>query len=641
MLHCPSCGNLNPSDVSSCLRCQSALDGSPPSPAASFSAEQGDPEEAQDLDLTGSTLHGRYRVDSQLGKGGMGTVYRAADLRLSRQVALKVLAPELIAHPTARRRMAQEANALARIEHPNVVRVLDVFDEGALMVLVLELVTGGDLGGRIRGGAMPVADAAAMLAGMLGGLGAIHAAGLVHRDIKPDNVLLSVAQVPKLTDLGVARDTQAVQKTQLGARIGTPEYMSPEQAQGIPVDLRSDLYAAALVFYEMLTGRLPFTGTTELDLLAARVQRDPDLTALPGDAAVYLGFLTKSLAREPSDRFADSAEMAAALAAPQGVARREPVSPPMPAAPLPAAEAAWTASPPLPQPTPARAPAKSSSTVGWLVGGLALVGILVGFAVISQTGSSGGSSAASSNSDSPVPSSPSGGSAASAREPTAEAPQEPAFVAGGDSCKWTTSTQSAWLERGRDSSFTLRAAAKTPYYGVKATRPTQASGKTSELVITGKAGNERVAVTGMELLTVKTFAPSFDLEWIVAFWAANDNPVTDGPNEGVQEPFSGRSAATVTRVTAAGVETRVIRFDADTATDENDGHFMHIRYEPANSASECILRLATNNGEFNRKGGAADPKLNRRMTLPATAESGWPTDLGGEWGSSGGFLNPL
>lgn len=648
MLHCPQCGNLNPSDVHACLRCGSDLTQQSQQQSSSFSAEQGDPEQAPELDLTGSTLQGRYQVDAQLGKGGMGTVYRATDLRLTRQVALKVLAPELVAHPTARRRMAQEANALARIEHPNVVRVLDVFDHGALMVLVLELVTGGDLAGRIRRGALSPAEATAMLSGILNGLAAIHGANLVHRDIKPDNVLLSASQVPKLTDLGVARDALATQKTQLGARIGTPEYMSPEQAQGIQVDLRSDLYSVGLVFYEMLTAKLPFTGSTELDLLAARVQRDPDLTALPRDAQQFSGFLAKALARSPDQRFANAAEMLAALdspgqvSAPPAPPQSPPAQPVRPAAAVvdaPPAEPS-AAAPPAP-PAPEASSGKSSSKsghVGIAVGVVAVVAALVGFAALS--GKSGEeASSTSSGSSSAAAAVASGGSAAAAA-PEAQAEQPPAFVAGPDTCKWTTSTQAAWLERGREVSFTLRAAVKTPYYSVQATRPTAASGKTSEMVITGKQGNEKVAVPGFELLTIKTFAPSLDVEWVIGFWATNNNEVTDGPNEGVQEPFSGRSAATVTRITASGVETKVIRFDPDAATDENDGHFMHIRYEPDQSTSDCTLRLATNNGEFNRKGGAGGPKLNRRMTLPSSPES-WPSDLGGEWSSAGGFLSSL
>jgi serine/threonine protein kinase len=616
-----------------------------PQPSSSFSAEQGDPEQSPELELTGSTLHGRYQVDAQLGKGGMGTVYRATDLRLTRQVALKVLAPELVAHPTARRRMAQEANALARIEHPNVVRVLDVFDHGALMVLVLELVTGGDLAGRIRRSALPPAEATAMLAGILHGLAAIHAANLVHRDIKPDNVLLSASQVPKLTDLGVARDALATQKTQLGARIGTPEYMSPEQAQGVPVDLRSDLYSVGLVFYEMLTAKLPFAGSTELDLLAARVQRDPDLTALPHDGTQFYAFLAKALARSPDQRFANAAEMLDALQHPSQVSAPPPsLDPaPQPVSPAPAAFGAPIAAsahpaPPSPATSAGKAPAKSSA-LGAMVG-LAVVAMaaLVGFAAFagkSSTGASESNGESGSSGGSP-------GASGSGSQPqaAAQADEMPAFVAAQDSCKWTTSTQASWLERGRESSFTLRAAVKTPYYSVQATRPTVASGKASEMVITGKQGSERVVVSGFELLTIKTFAPSLDVEWVIGFWAANNNQVTDGPNEGVQEAFSGRSAATVTRITASGVETKVIRFDPDDATDENDGHFMHIRYEPDQSTSDCTLRLATNNGEFRGKGVAGGPKLSRRMTLPSSPES-WPSDLGGEWSSVGGFLSSL
>lgn len=637
MLHCPRCGNLNPSDARQCLRCASQLNESAGS-APSFGSDQQDPDEPVIADLTGTTLHGRYRIEAELGRGGMGTVYRATDTRLSRQVALKVLAAELVAHPTARRRMAQEANALARIEHPNVVRVLDVFDHGAAMVLVLELITGGDLAGRIRRGALAPAEAATVLTGILNGLGAIHAANLVHRDIKPDNVLLASGLVPKLTDLGVARDAQSAQKTQLGARIGTPEYMSPEQAQGIPVDRRSDLYSAGLVFYEMLTGTLPFAGTTELDLLAARVQREPDLSALPREALPYLSFLNTALARTPDGRFATAESMLAALADPDSL----PNSTLRPALEVqsspanPATESFSDQTTVVPaRPVPAVVRAKSS--VPLVV--VALAVIAVGAVVVGFSALSGGRNSV--GNEGPGAHESAAASPANAEALRVdEAEQPPAFVAGPDTCKWTTSTQAAWLERGRDVSFTLRAAVKTPYYSVQGTRPTIASGKTSELVITGKQGSERVVVSGFELLTVKTFAPSLDVEWVVGFWSTNNNTVTDAPNEGVQEPFSGRSGATITRVTAAGAETKVVRFDADDATDENDGHFMHIRYEPELSSSDCVLRLATNSGEFSRKGGAGGPKLSRRMTLPSTADS-WPTDLGGEWGSSGGFLSSL
>ncbi len=225
--------------------------------------------------------------------------------------------------------------------------------------------------------------------------------------------------------------------------------------------------------------------------------------------------------------------------------------------------------------------------------------------------------------------------------PVPAAPVEPPFVAGPDSCKWTTSAQQSWLERGRSLSFSLRAAVRSPYYAVEATRPTIASGKVSNVLFTGKTGTRQVVVPGLEVLSVKTFAPNLDLEWVVAFWTANSLTTTDGPTEGIQEPFLGQSAVTITRITADSFETRIIRFVGDQATDENDGHFMHIRWEPARSMTDCLLRLGTNNGDFKKNFKPADPKLSRWMTLPSTPAAGWPTDGGGDWGAVGGFLNPL
>lgn len=658
MRTCSACGNFCPPDDLFCLRCQAPLPVDAPAvepaaasgPSSSFSAIVDDPEQPQEIDFVGKLVQSRYRVDAKLGQGGMGTVFSATDTRLSRQVALKVLAPELVAHPTARKRMAQEANALARIEHPNVVRVLDVFDEGALMVLVLELITGGDLAGRIRTGALNLPDAVAMLDGMLQGLEAIHAAKLVHRDIKPDNVLISITKVPKLTDLGVARDEAAVQRTQLGARLGTPEYMSPEQAQALPVDARSDLYSMTLVFYEMLTARLPFIGTTELDILAARVQREPDLSALPAAASHYLPFLLKGLHRDVQQRFSSAAEMRSALAnpavlaatpgpatAPVSLAKAPAAAQPAPAAPAIAAVSAPVA--PRVAPAPANSPAKSSPP--WAViaaGGFALLGAVAWAATRDGQAPPPAAGAAVTAA---APEAPVAAVAPAALAAPAAPPPEPDFVATSEACAWTTSAQSAWLERGRKVSFSLRAAVKSPYYGLEANRPTVASGKANEIIFTGKNGNQRVSVPGFEVLTVKTFAPSLNVEWVTAFWATNQLSTTDGPAEGRQEVFMGQSAVTITRITADSFETRIIRFDNDTATDENDGHFMHIRYDPGRSATECVLRLATNNGEFNKRGKPADPKRSRWMTLPNTPEAGWPTDLGGEWGSQGGFLNPL
>ena len=308
MTTCPICHNLLEDGATKCSRCaQSAGSG-----------RIGD--ELPQADLTGQVVgQGRYEVKSLLGAGGMGSVYKASDTRLRRDVALKVLNPELIAHPTARRRMTQEAEALARIEHPNVVRVLDIFDEGASLAMVLEFVTGGDLEAKIRPGGLPESEVVTLMIGILGGLDAIHEAGLVHRDMKPANVLLSGKGVPKITDLGVARDSQAKEKTRLGATLGTPEYMSPEQIQGFAVDARSDIYACGIVMYELLTGHKPYHATSDFEIASAHVRTPPNLAVLEGKVgAGVIGVVSTALAKVPADRFGSATEMAEELLRPGG-----------------------------------------------------------------------------------------------------------------------------------------------------------------------------------------------------------------------------------------------------------------------------------------------------------------------------------
>ena len=266
-------------------------------------------------DLTGQVFQGgRYQLVRRLGAGGMGAVYQATDNRLHRDVALKILNAELVAHPTARRRMTQEAQAMARIEHPNVVRVIDVFDEGLMLVLVLELIAGGDLGRHIAAGGLPEAPVLRLMSGILAGLDAVHRAGIIHRDLKPGNVLLTASGQPKITDLGIARDSQAAGITRTGSTLGTPEYMSPEQVQGMAVDTRSDIYSAGILLYELLTGRLPFSATSEFEIASAHVQRAPDLEPLRQVASARtMAVVQRALAKDRAQRFASAADMDLAL----------------------------------------------------------------------------------------------------------------------------------------------------------------------------------------------------------------------------------------------------------------------------------------------------------------------------------------
>jgi formylglycine-generating enzyme required for sulfatase activity len=254
-------------------------------------------------------------VEHLLGEGGMGAVYKATELTLEIPVALKVLHPELVAHPTARRRMEAEARAMARIDSPHVVRIRTVFDEGGLLVLDLEYLSGGSLA--IAAGGVDEATARGWMAEVLEGLAAIHEAGLVHRDIKPANVLLSAKGRLKVTDLGIAHDESRTQgtRTRLGARMGTPEYMAPEQIDGQPVDVRADVYSAGVMLYQILTGRCPYEGD-EFDILYGHKKLKPDLEPVRAKSPTLALVVERALAKDPGARFGSMAEMAAAMVAP-------------------------------------------------------------------------------------------------------------------------------------------------------------------------------------------------------------------------------------------------------------------------------------------------------------------------------------
>jgi hypothetical protein len=237
------------------------------------------------------------------------------DVRLGRRVALKILSGEVLTHPTARSRMALEGAALARIRHDNVIGIYDVLDHEGHLVLVLELVEGESLATRISRGPLPAAEAVWIALGVLRGLAAIHAANLVHRDIKPGNILLTTQGAPKVADLGVAHDGQRPPMTRTGSRLGTPQYMSPEQIRGHVVDARSDIYAAGIVLYEMLTGSVPFDAESEYDVLTAQVSAPPDLGKLDGRAPEGLvRAVSHALEKEPAKRWQTADEFAGALA---------------------------------------------------------------------------------------------------------------------------------------------------------------------------------------------------------------------------------------------------------------------------------------------------------------------------------------
>ena len=256
----------------------------------------------------------RYEVGRPLGAGGMGAVFAGFDQQLGRQVALKVVLPALRGSAQALRRAAEEAKALARVDHPHVVRLFDVFTHESLLVLVLELVSGGTLADLVEQGLTPPVRATELLVGVLHGLGALHDHGLVHRDVKPTNVLLTPAGMPKITDLGIVRDAERTRFTATGAVLGTVAYMAPEAVLAQPVTPRTDLYAAGLVLFELLACRLPFHGDSEFALLRERTERDVDCSLLPATTPPALvGVVQRALVRDPAHRFASATEMSRAL----------------------------------------------------------------------------------------------------------------------------------------------------------------------------------------------------------------------------------------------------------------------------------------------------------------------------------------
>ena len=229
-------------------------------PVTATGAGKGDP-----LDLPPGAVLGKYRIESCLGFGGMGVVYRATDVRLDREVALKLMKPELSRDRAFRDRFLREAKVAARINDPHVVTIHDADELNGILFMAFEFVPGGDLSERIeREGPLSPDEAMRILMGCAQGLLAIHQAGLVHRDIKPQNIFLDGQGRAKLGDLGLARSSSGNDRvTMTGTSMGTPAYMSPEQAQGIAdIDIRADIHALGGTLYTLLTGQPPYSGPT-------------------------------------------------------------------------------------------------------------------------------------------------------------------------------------------------------------------------------------------------------------------------------------------------------------------------------------------------------------------------------------------
>jgi serine/threonine-protein kinase len=266
---------------------------------------------------------GRYEVRGVLGRGGMGVVFRAFDPALQRPVALKVLAPHLATSPMARRRFTREARAAAAVRHEHVVAVHRVEEADGLPYLVMQCIAGESLQDRLdRAGPLAVAEVVRIGYEAASGLAAAHARGLIHRDVKPSNILLEGAPAAsatggrvKITDFGLARAVDEGRLTQSGVVAGTPEYMAPEQARGEAIDHRADLFSLGSVLYALCGGRPPFQGPTALAVLGQVTDQAPTpLRELNPDVPAWLEqLIARLLAKDPVERFQTAAEVAAVL----------------------------------------------------------------------------------------------------------------------------------------------------------------------------------------------------------------------------------------------------------------------------------------------------------------------------------------
>lgn len=280
--------------------------------------------------MIGQTLK-QYEIESLIGKGGMGEVYRARDTRLGRSVALKILPREFTDDAQRRSRFLQEARAASAVNHPSIAQVYDVDEVDGVVILAMELVEGKTLRLLIQNRELDLLGSMEIAQQVAGGLAKAHEAGIVHRDIKPENVIVSPEGHAKILDFGLAKllegpttdegvsHLETLAKTQSGMILGTLRYMSPEQARGLDVDARSDIFSLGIVLYEMVTGQLPFSGATAIDTLhAIAYEETRPVTALRANIPPSVQrIVSRCLRKQARDRYADAKELLSDLRAAQ------------------------------------------------------------------------------------------------------------------------------------------------------------------------------------------------------------------------------------------------------------------------------------------------------------------------------------
>jgi serine/threonine protein kinase/tetratricopeptide (TPR) repeat protein len=310
-MQCPKCESNNPNDSKFCKECGTQITVSKETPADTETLEA--PKEEL---TTGSTFAGRYQIIEELGRGGMGRVYKATDTKIKEKVALKLIKPEIASDKKTLERFGNELRIARKLTHKNVGKMFDINEEEGTHYITMEFVSGQDLKGLIRqSGQLGIGTALSIAKQMCEGLAEAHKTGVIHRDLKPSNIMIDQEGNVRIMDFGIARSLKEKGITGAGVMIGTPEYMSPEQAEAKEVDQRSDIYSLGAIMYEMVTGSVPFEGDTVLSIAMKHKGEEPKdprefNTQLSADVSRVI---LKCLEKDQNERYQSAGEVRSEL----------------------------------------------------------------------------------------------------------------------------------------------------------------------------------------------------------------------------------------------------------------------------------------------------------------------------------------